>query len=49
MIRRSGTVGTPTSRHFSLAVPFKLEGLAFSLKTFAAAMLGLVISYWRKV
>ena len=44
-----GTAKAPASRRFSLSVPFKLEGLAFSLKTFAAAILALVISYWLEV
>jgi hypothetical protein len=41
-----GMAKAPASRRFSLSVPFKLEGLVFALKTFAAVILALVISYW---
>ena len=44
-----GAAKAPASLGFSLSVPARLEGLAFSLKTFAAAILALVISYWLEV
>lgn len=44
-----GTAKAPAWRHFTLPLAGRLEGLAFSLKTFAAAILALVISYWLEV
>lgn len=44
-----GAAKAPAWRHFTLPLAGKLEGLVFSLKTFAAAILALVISYWLEV
>ena len=44
-----GTARAPAWRHFTPLLAGKLEGLVFSLKTFAAAILALVISYWLEV
>jgi uncharacterized membrane protein YccC len=44
-----GTAKAPAWRHFTLPLADRLEGLVFSLKTFAAAILALVISYWLEV
>lgn len=44
-----GTAKAPAWRHFTLPFAGRLEGLVFSLKTFAAAILALVISYWLEV
>lgn len=44
-----GTAKAPAWRHFALPLAGKLEGLVFSLKTFAAAILALAISYWLEV
>ena len=45
----SATIETspaPALRRFAVTVADRLQGLVFSLKTFAAAILALVISYW---
>jgi uncharacterized membrane protein YccC len=44
-----GTAKAPAWRQFASPLAGKLEGLVFSLKTFAAAILALVISYWLEV
>ena len=44
-----GTAKASAWRHFTLPLAGRLEGLVFSLKTFAAAILALVISYWLEV
>lgn len=43
------TARTPLTHRFTLTAPFSLQDLAFSVKTFVAGIMALLISYWLEV